>query len=99
MSAILLHIAGVSRETILEDFLLSNEYSINSITASFNKIAHEKGVQAAIALSPFMGVQKNWLELALNEAESNFGSMDEYITEGLGLSKETQEKLKRKIVN
>ncbi|WP_300647797.1 tyrosine-protein phosphatase [Paenalcaligenes sp.] len=98
VSAILLHIAGVPRDVIMNDFLLSNDYSLQSITESFNKTASQKGVQAALAFAPFMGVQENWLEISFNEAEKNYGSMDEYITKGLNVSPETQQRIKAKLV-
>lgn len=98
VSAILLHVAGVPRDVIIEDFMLSNDYSLQSITESFNKTASSKGVQAALAYAPFLGVQDNWLEISFNEAEKNFGSMDEYISKGLNISAETQARLKKKLV-
>lgn len=99
VSAIMLHIAGVPRETIIDDFMLSNDYSLDSITESFNSMAQTKGVQSALAFSPFMGVQENWLNIAFDEAETNFGSMDAYITQGLGVSEETQDKLRGKLLD
>lgn len=98
VSAIMLHIAGVPRDVIVQDFMLSNDYSLNSIMTSFNNIAQTKGVEAALAFSPFLGVQENWLEISFNEAEKSFGSMDAYITKGLGISPKTQDKLRSKLL-
>lgn len=98
VSAILLHIAGVPRDVIMSDFMLSNDYSLQSITESFNKTATKKGVQAALAFAPFMGVQENWLEISFNEAEKNYGSMDEYLSKGLNVSPETQQRLQAMLV-
>ena len=98
VSAILLHIAGVSRDVIVQDFLLSNDYSVMSIKQSFDKTIDKKGVQAALAFAPFMGVQENWIEISFAEAEKNFGSMDEYVTKGLNVSSEYQQKIKDKLL-
>lgn len=98
VSAILLHIAGVPRDVIVQDFLLSNDYSVMSIKQSFDKTVDKKGVQAALAFAPFMGVQENWIEISFAEAEKSFGSMDEYITKGLNVSSEYQQKIKDKLL-
>lgn len=98
VSAILLHIAGVPRDVIVQDFLLSNDYSVMSIKQSFDKTVDKKGVQAALAFAPFMGVQENWIEISFAEAEKSFGSMDEYITKGLNVSPEYQQKIKDKLL-
>ncbi len=97
VTAILQTIAGVPQETIIEDFRLSNSYSQASIIESFTKMANEKGTEAAIAFAPFLGVQTHWLDLAFEAATQQYGSMDNYIDQGLNLSQETRQKLKTKL--
>lgn len=98
VSALLQYIAGVSQEEIVADFLASNEYSRHSITQSFNKMATEKGVAAAIAFSPFLGVQDDWLLMAFSEAENQYGSIDNYLLEGLAITPETQTALRNRLL-
>ncbi len=99
VTAILQMIADVPQETIIEDFMLSNKYSHESIVQSFTKMANTKGTEAAIAFAPFLGVQANWLELAFTAAEKQYGSIDQYIAEGLNVSQETRQKLKAKLTS
>ena len=98
VSALLQYIAGVPQEIIVADFLASNDYSRDSITQSFNKMANEKGVAAAIAFSPFLGVQDDWLLMAFAEAEKSYGSVDNYLLEGLAISPETKTELREKLL-
>lgn len=98
VSALLQYIAGVPQEIIIADFLASNDYSRDSITQSFNKMANEKGVAAAIAFSPFLGVQDDWLLMAFAEAEKNYGSIDNYLLEGLAITPETKAELREKLL-
>lgn len=84
----------IRRHRWLTPLLLSD--SIKS--QSFNKMANEKGVAAAIAFSPFLGVQDDWLLMAFAEAEKNYGSVDNYLLEGLAITPETKAELREKLL-
>jgi protein-tyrosine phosphatase len=97
-SAILLSIAGVSREDINANYLLTNEYSKDSITHTMETIAQSKGQPAADAYGRLLGVQQSYLDAGFDEVTAKYGSVDNYLTKGLGLSPETIASIKTKLV-
>ncbi|PTR27664.1 protein-tyrosine phosphatase [Rhodococcus sp. OK519] len=97
-TALLLGIAGVSRETILADYLLSNDYSADTIRATLDRITAVKGPEAAEIYRQLIGVDASYLEASFAEVDANYGSFDRYLVDGLGLSKSTIVKLAAKLL-
>ncbi|WP_461171100.1 tyrosine-protein phosphatase [Arthrobacter sp. Z1-15] len=98
-SAMLLSIAGVSREDITADYLLTNEYSKDSISHTLAKIAAEGGQPTADAYAPLLGVQQSFLDAGFDEITTKYSTVDKYLTHGLGLSPETIATIKAKLVS
>lgn len=73
VAAVLQGIAGTDRETILGDYLLTNEYA------------------------PMMGVERSYLEAGLAALDAEYGDMNGYLTDGLGLSPDTVATLRAKL--
>lgn len=96
-SALLLHIAGADRETIDQNYLLTNQYSRASISAALAGITAQNGEAAAAAYAPLLGVQQSFLDTSYAAVAEHYGSVDAYLTTGLGLSAETVETLRRKL--
>lgn len=88
-SAVLLKIAGVDDATVMSDYLLSNEYSKDSIAATAARVTTEKGEQAGAAMKVLMGVSPEFLEAGFDEIITSFGTFDNYLVTGLGLSTDT----------
>jgi protein-tyrosine phosphatase len=85
-SALLQSIAGVAPETIMGDYLATNRYEAGQIIAELAAIRATSGDAAAAILAPTLGVQPSFLKAALDELTASYGSIDAYLTEGLGLS-------------
>ena len=85
-SAILLRLLGVPEEVILEDYALSKQYSIDSRRNELRMLRLFKGEEAADKLAVIMGVEKPWLEAGLSEIDRQWGSWDNYVRDGLGLT-------------
>lgn len=49
-------------------------------------------------LEPILGVQASYLEAALEEMRTQFGSVEDYFDAGLGLSQDTQDALREALV-
>ncbi|MDH6679462.1 protein tyrosine/serine phosphatase [Rhodococcus sp. LBL1] len=96
-SAVLLKIAGVDDATVMSNYLLTNEYSKDSIEATTAQVAAAKGEQAGAAMKVLMGVSPEFLQAGLDEIGTNFGTFDNYLTTGLGLSADTISALKTKL--
>lgn len=91
-AAVVLTLLGVDKDTVMADYLLSNEYVLDS-----------PGAQAYLAsLSPadravaeaFVRVEPSYLQAGLDEVAAKYGSMHQYAIEGLGVSPETIARLR-----
>jgi protein-tyrosine phosphatase len=75
---------GVPRETVIEDYLLTNEamdferFILPRLKSNYGDI----DVETARALS---GVRAEYIHAALAELDDTFGSFDAYLHEGLGI--------------
>ncbi|WP_137723716.1 tyrosine-protein phosphatase [Prescottella subtropica] len=96
-SAMLLTIAGVDEATVMENYLLTNEYSQASIEAKAAQVSAAKGAQAGEAMRVLMGVSPAFLTAGFDEIDAQFGSVDTYLSEGLGLSADTLAVLRTKL--
>ncbi|WP_435608345.1 tyrosine-protein phosphatase [Pseudomonas knackmussii] len=93
-AAVLLSIAGVDSATIMSDYLATNEYTAARVAAT---LAQMPPSMAAI-YAPLLGVQASYLQAGLDQVVAEYGSMDNYLKEGLGLSQETIYVLRGKMV-
>ncbi|WP_318652567.1 MULTISPECIES: tyrosine-protein phosphatase [unclassified Pseudomonas] len=93
-AAVLLSIAGVDSQTIMENYLATNDYTAARVKAT---LAMLPASMAAI-YEPLLGVQASYLQAGLDEVTAEYGTMDNYLKEGLGLSQETIYVLRGKMV-
>lgn len=95
-TAILLSALGVPWETVRDDYLLTNAYNKDLNEEALSKLRSKAA--AASNLDPkdvdmtnveaFYILEAAYIDGALQAAEEQFGSMDAYISEGLGISEE-----------
>ncbi|MFD4183748.1 tyrosine-protein phosphatase [Rhodococcus sp. NPDC058514] len=97
-AAILQSIAGADRATIMRDYVLTNEYSAETIKKKNEKLVAALGAERAPWYAPMMGVEKSYLEAGFAALDAEYGTVDKYLTEGLGLSGDTLARLKHKLV-
>jgi len=94
-AAITLIAIGVSKEDAIEDYMKTNEYTADRIEEMISKIELMSLYQTdGELLRPLLGVEREYLETALKTAEDQYGSIEKYIREGLGISEEEIQKLK-----
>lgn len=98
VAAVLLTLAGVPQSVIVQDYLLTNTYSAASIQAAHERNIASYGQAYADILYPTLGVQQSFLDAGLEQVMASYGSMNNYITTGLGLSASTQTRLKEKLL-
>ncbi|MFC7446613.1 tyrosine-protein phosphatase [Rhodococcus daqingensis] len=91
-------IAKVPAQTIMDDYLLSNTYLEATNQKTLAQITAALGAQAAANLTPVLGVDASFLEAGLAQITADYGTVDGYLTEGLGLSPATIAALKAKLV-
>ncbi|MFC9788329.1 tyrosine-protein phosphatase [Rhodococcus sp. NPDC127528] len=96
-SALLLSIAGVDQKTIMDDYLLTNEYAKDSIAKNTAGLKAAFGDKYTNYL-PLVTVESSFLQAGLDQVTASYGSMDKYLTQGLGLDGATLGKLKAKLL-
>ena len=91
-AAALLSLLGVPMEVVIEDYLRSNEYILP---------LHETTIQQFIAAvgnpsipAAALGVKEEYLSAAFDEMQTTYGSIENYFSEGLGITVEQQTALR-----
>ncbi|GMK37820.1 protein-tyrosine-phosphatase [Paenibacillus sp. CCS19] len=94
-SAIILLTLGVDEKTVMEDYLASNVYRAEANKKAVEAVRQQvKDENVVAAISALMGVQKEFLQAAIDEMKAKYGSIDNFIEQGLGITKEERAKLK-----
>jgi len=88
-SALILRLLGVSDEDIYTDYLKTLEYR-PQIEATQLPKARARGMteKQLESMKVLMGVKKEYITTALTAAEESFGSFDNYLAEGLGITQD-----------
>lgn len=93
--ALILYALGVDEETIMQDFLLTNEANaekIKSIEAELIKRGCEQSVvKDALSMG---GVDGDYFKASFDEVKSKYGSVVAYLNEAIGVTNEEIEQLK-----
>lgn len=98
-SAFVLAALGASRETIVEDFALSNVSYAPAIEALSAKIVEKGGAEAELDfIRSMIGVSVENFEKTLDLIDSQYGSLSAYLDKALGFTSEDQEKLRSKLL-
>jgi protein-tyrosine phosphatase len=85
-SALILSVLGVPRDTVMEDFLLTNHYTAAATEKRLRMIKLFSLFRADTdALRPLFGVEPAYLEAAFAEIEKRYGDFDTYRRTALGL--------------
>ncbi len=93
-SMLLLTVLGVGKETIIQDFLNTNYYNKEDIDEAYNlvyKVTHNAKTAEDIASN--YGVKREWIETSYAVINKQYGSMDNFIHNGLKLSDQDIAKL------
>jgi protein-tyrosine phosphatase len=86
-SAIILLALGVPRETVFEDYLLTNVYTANEIEKTLMMIrVYLLSAEGAERIRPLLGVRRDYLQAALDAIDEHYGSVEVYLRDGLGVS-------------
>jgi len=105
-TAILLSVLGVPWETIREDYLLSNTYRQEEIDHRLAQLRDLHAENTGVApeevdttnMDAFYILQGAYIDAALDQAVEDYGSMEAYIRDGLGITDEEVEQLKSQLL-
>jgi protein-tyrosine phosphatase len=98
VAALLLSIANVPFDVIMQDYLLSNTYLAGAISARVEGARQASGDLAASFQRPLFGVQSSYLLAGFDQVQAAFGTMSSYLTNGLGLAQSTVEALRDRLL-
>lgn len=101
-AAMILLALGVPRETVMEDYMLS-QYCLPDLLDNMRWIqthyAHRFGPDFDVEiLRPMLEVQSSYLQTALNAIDGNFASLDEYLEQVLGVDAAVRQTLKSRFL-
>lgn len=82
-AASLLLLLGVSIDDVMTEYLLTNEQLAPALAPIYERFAAAGGDPAV--LRPLLGVESAYLETALAEMRSRYGTVEAYFEDGLGL--------------
>jgi protein-tyrosine phosphatase len=95
-TAVLFLLAGVPDEQVLEEYLLTNTELLPTVQPWLDQFAASGGDPAL--LMPVLGVQESYLRAALDQVATDHGTLEGYLTVGLGLSPATLEALRERLI-
>ncbi len=99
--ALILTALEVGEDQIFEDFLLTNDaVDLHATAAHYATLMSEKAGRPIdpAAVHPLVGVEPDFLNAAFGVMAENFGSVDGYLTEAMGLSEERRETLRNRFL-
>lgn len=97
-AALLLAIASVPVDVIMQDYLLTNLYASASIQARIDAIARRSGQTAAANAAPLYRAEASTLQAAFDQIQQSFGTLDNYLSEGLSVDTTAVAMLRAKLV-
>ena len=98
-AAITLIALGVSRETVIKDYMKTNAFTQERIEEILDQIELMSLYQTdAEILRPLIGVERIYIETAFKTAEEKYGSLENFIRVGLNISDEDIQQLRNKFL-
>jgi len=91
-AAAFLTLLGVSKDQVMEDYLRSNDYILpayQEVIDAFVAAGGEERIPLAI-----LGVRQEYLDAAFEEMETQYGTIENYFSEGLGIDDAQQKALR-----
>ncbi|MEW1639360.1 tyrosine-protein phosphatase [Streptomyces sp. NPDC093801] len=92
--ATLLTALGVPQETVMADYLASNDYRK---AANDAVLAHLPAAQAAV-YKPLLDVRPEYLNAGYDEVKAKYGTFDRYLKDGLGIDARDLRELKQDLL-
>ena len=94
-TAILLRTLGVPVETVMEDYMKTNEFIADTVDRIIRKVRTRSLFRNdGEVLRPLLGVEERYLGNAFNTIDKEWGNFETYARDGLGLSTSDIESLR-----
>lgn len=97
-AAILQMIAGVSDADVMANYMATNDYTAARVAATMAQLTAAYGPGFAAIYEPLLGVKTSYLQAGLDQMVADYGDLDSYLKNGLGLDQATIYVLRGKMV-
>jgi protein-tyrosine phosphatase len=98
VTAVLLTVLEVPQSVILGNYMLTNSYSAPSIEASYQEMIASHGKSYADIYLPLLIAKEGYLLAAYDQAIASYGSMMDYVRNGIGLDAATEMRLRLRLL-
>ncbi len=98
-AALLLHVAGVPDEVIVEDYLLTNDYTQSSRSRYLTMAETALGADTVPVYERVLRADPAYLSVARDAVVASYGDLDGYLSDGLGLDATTLDRLRDRLVD
>ncbi len=99
-AAYLMALLGVDRETLLNDYLLTNEFCQEKIEFMIQKLKErDDDPMMEVYMRAMVGVRPEIMNALFNYCEKNYGSIANYVKQYIGVSEEEVQQLKDKFLD
>ena len=95
-AAALLTLLGVPKETVMADYMRTNDYTLPQFQHAIDAFVAGGG-ERSIAFA-VLGVKPEYLEASLDEMRKQYGSVENYFSEGLGIDAAGQQALRERFL-
>lgn len=95
-AAALLLLLGVPEQAVFDDYLLSNDYLLQGLEPVLERFAASGGDPQL--LRPVLGVKAEYLSAALETVQREYGTIERYFADGLGLDDPTRQRLRETLL-
>jgi protein-tyrosine phosphatase len=95
-AAALLTLFGVPKETVMADYMRTNDYTLPQFKHAIDAFVSGGG-ERSIAIA-VLGVKAEYLEASLDEMQKQYGSIETYLSEALGIDAAGQRALRERFL-
>ncbi|WP_346417444.1 tyrosine-protein phosphatase, partial [Listeria welshimeri] len=95
-TALVLSALGVDKNTVIEDYMLSNKYRAAENEKAIQAVAAKTNNKKIIeGMTAVMEVRESYINAAFDEINTKYGSMDHFLEQKLDLTESKKEQLKK----
>ena len=96
-AAALLTLLGVPKETVMADYMRTNDYTLPQYQHAIDAFVAGGG-ERSIALA-VLGVKPEYLDASLDEMHKSYGTIENYFDKALGIDANGQQALRKRFLN
>jgi protein-tyrosine phosphatase len=86
----------VPKETVMADYMRTNDYTLRQFQHAIDAFVAGGG-ERSIALA-VLGVKSEYLDASLDELQKQYGSIEKYFSDGLGIDSARQQTLRERFL-